>query len=119
MPIPPRPLSFSTYFQPFALFPGLVCISITLQVLRQGSSRQSFFHQGVPWFRLTEALQEELKKVLLDAMRSFRISPSSSTAPMEVANSTQDQIRGLESTDIQFIKSKLVSRLIGVNKHHC
>jgi len=75
-------------------------------VLRQGSSRQSFFHQGVPWFRLTEALQEELKKGLLDAMRSFRISPSSTAAPME---GMQDQIRGLESTDIQFIKSKLVS----------
>jgi hypothetical protein len=44
-----------------------------LEVVRQGGARQSSsMHQGVPWYRLTDALQEELRKALIDALRLSR-----------------------------------------------
>ena len=86
-------------------------------------------HQGVPWYRLTDALQEELRKTLVDALRlmRLRINPKSKKAERadghdvgngdgdaedsadEEGRGANDVIRGLEPSDIQFIKDKLVS----------
>lgn len=120
----------------------MVCIclvALTTQVVRQGGIRQSSgMHQGVPWFRLADALQEELRKTLVDAMRLLRINIGAggaggamSTTGAEAVGAAQqragsmtlmtqgaggavvasdsDVIRGLDEVDMQFIKDKLVS----------
>lgn len=106
-----------------------------LQVIRQGGARHSAgMHQGVPWYRLTDALQEELRKTLVDALRlmRLRINPKSKKTERgrdgsgnghdhvngdedgyddeeeEEERGEHDVIRGLEPSDIQFIKDKLV-----------
>ena len=100
------------------------CQHLWLEVVRQGGARQSSsMHQGVPWYRLTDALQEELRKALLDALRLMRL-PLLPAGPVdggvEEAKAREEQkdgtwgdhgagdmIRGLESGDIQFIKDRL------------
>lgn len=110
-------------------------MALTTQVVRQGGIRQSSgMHQGVPWFRLADALQEELRKTLVDAMRLLRINIGAggaggamSTTGAEAVGAAQqrpgamtlgaggavasdsDVIRGLDEVDMQFIKDKLVS----------
>ena len=128
------------------------CQRLWLEVVRQGGARQSSsMHQGVPWYRLTDALQEELRKALVDALRllRLRIHPPTSgellspPPPVGVAEEKEkekdggqgqgqgqeegkepqpqppaspdpnDVIRGLEPSDIQFVKDKLlVSSLV-------
>ncbi|KAM3575264.1 hypothetical protein VYU27_002850 [Nannochloropsis oceanica] len=54
-----------------------------LEVVRQGGARQSSsMHQGVPWYRLTDALQEELRGALVDALRMLRLQVTDSSAAL-------------------------------------
>ena len=62
-----------------------------LEVVRQGGARQSSsMHQGVPWYRLTDALQEELRRALVDALRllRLRITDPSAAAVASLATTT-------------------------------
>jgi hypothetical protein len=77
--------------------------------------RVAGMHQGVLWYRLTDALQEELRKTLVEAMRLLRINVGSqqhTAEPPRPGNAPlpgeSEVIRGLEPGDIQFIKDKLV-----------
>lgn len=106
------------------------CQRLWLEVVRQGGARQSSsMHQGVPWYRLTDALQEELRKALVDALRllRLRVQPPPEGAvgvaeekekgggqgqgQEEADGGGSDVIRGLEPSDTQFVKDKLLVRL--------